>query len=211
MPPSMSDANGLHNEQVYESTEAAAAASVAEEQTSYQRTQQMLHGLSQQHEQFVAALERHGGRFLPGQEGGYTEWDRIAWDLEWTREEVKVYAYSYMMALRSHRDSDTDTDNLANVGAAGNGTASVSMDRVPVHGVLPDDWTLEERVLFDTLLARYLPANAVETRENPLDGSYEWEEQVAAMIPTRSTMEVRLRYRRFYSQRLFRSFQSNKK
>jgi hypothetical protein len=204
----MSDANGLHNEQVYESTDAAA--SVAEEQTSHQRTQQMLHGLSQQHEQFVAALERHGGRSLPGQEGGDTEWDRIAWDLEWTREEVKVYAYSYMMALRSHRDSDVGTDNIANAGASANGTASVSMDHVPVpvHGVLPDDWTLEERVLFDTLLARYLPQHAVDPEGN---SSFEWEEQVAAMLPTRSAIEVRLRYRRFYSQRLPRSSHSNKK
>ena len=57
----------------------------------------------------------------------------------------------------------------------------------------PQPWSLEESVLFDTLVATYLPVEDPE--------GYDWEELVAAQLPGRSATEIRRRWHQLLSRR----------
>jgi hypothetical protein len=96
----------------------------------------------------------------------------MASELDWTVEEVQTYAYRYMAALNADQSIHEEQDDEEN------------------ESTIVDAWSLEETILFDSLLAMYLPDGADSSTNDGLD----WEEQVAAQLPGRTPMQVRRRY-----------------
>lgn len=121
------------------------------------------------HDRFLASLERHGGSMTRH------TWSNMASDLDWTAEEVQTYAYRYMMALSTNQSKQEDQESGVNDSTNGNA------------------WSLEENILFDSLLAVFLPYG-IDSSTNGLD----WEEKVAAHLPGRTPMQVRRRYNFLY-------------
>lgn len=124
----------------------------------------------QRHDRFLASLERHGGSTTR------RTWSNMASELDWTVEEVQTYAYRYMTALSTDQSTQEEQEHNG-------GNESTNGDA----------WTLEENILFDSLLAVYLP-NGIDSSTNRLD----WEEHVAAHLPGRTPMQVRRRYNSRY-------------
>lgn len=138
------------------------------------------------HDRFVAALEKHG----PGSSG--QEWQNMSHELQWTVDEVKIYAFRYMHSLhqyhQTHRYPHHNVDHVVDHGDDANDTDEVDEDEKdededdekdeedederetkPPRNPLPPpppptrdecdgtEWSYQECILFDTLLAMHGP------------------------------------------------------
>eukprot|EP00591_Stephanopyxis_turris_P008113 CAMPEP_0195527060 /NCGR_PEP_ID=MMETSP0794_2-20130614/28501_1 /TAXON_ID=515487 /ORGANISM="Stephanopyxis turris, Strain CCMP 815" /LENGTH=124 /DNA_ID=CAMNT_0040657883 /DNA_START=175 /DNA_END=546 /DNA_ORIENTATION=+ len=114
------------------------------------------------HQRFIAALESHG----PGLTG--KEWTKMAASMGGRSvEEVKLYAYRYMLSLQStSRERPTmNGEQLESSLVAETSPTSYS------------DWSHDECILFETLLARY-------GSERDGGDDLRWERIAAAMGKT---------------------------
>ena len=146
------------------------------------------------HARFVESLERHAA---DGENVSRAAWSNMATELGWTVEHVQAYAYQYMMALNSP-DENRAEGQANNVQVRMNGSHDVSMsnnhhnENTTTNG--NTEWTVEEDILFDSLLAVYLPGDSSDNSSNR--NRLDWEEQVASRLPGRTPMQVRQRYNR---------------
>uniref|UniRef100_A0A7S2N5L5 Myb-like domain-containing protein n=1 Tax=Helicotheca tamesis TaxID=374047 RepID=A0A7S2N5L5_9STRA len=143
----------------------------------------------EQHERFIAALEQYGPQ------GTGWEWEHMASATGWTVDEVKLYAYRYMMALNETPSRHIDrSPSAANEGDnSSKGGHSPRQSGGDEKENEDDDWTFEERILFDTLLARHDGVNnSADVDYNPSVVS-RWE-NISALLPNRTSLQVRQRY-----------------
>jgi len=149
------------------------------------------------HARFVECLERHAG-----DNNGRAVWSNMASELGWTVEQVQSYAHRYMLTLNeatmSHGDQQNNTagDVIMNNGDNCDNETNGNSDS--------DEWTLEEDILLDSLLAAHLPcagASHNSNSHNNNNAALEWEEQVASRLPGRTPMQVRQRYNQLYGDR----------
>jgi hypothetical protein len=122
---------------------------------------------------FVRSLERHG-------EHGQA-FEKIAAELGWGEEQTMSYAKRYLLTLIEYENEQDESQLEQNQGDD--------------HGSADEDWTTEEAILFDTLLALYIPSVQGDARDMPeaVDGR-DWAQEIAARLPGRSVKEVKLRY-----------------
>lgn len=170
------------------------------------------HQQRSQHTSFVESLERHASG---NSNGGVSRavWASMATDLDWTVEQVQIYAYRYMMALNNNDDNREDSqhrpqekgdsgDVIMNDGANERSINSGNNEN-DVTSASPDtEWTLEEDILLDSLLAVYLPRENNRSTSSALsnnDGILDWEEQIASRLPRRTPIQVRQRYNTLYN------------
>eukprot|EP00521_Asterionellopsis_glacialis_P008531 CAMPEP_0195284634 /NCGR_PEP_ID=MMETSP0707-20130614/2769_1 /TAXON_ID=33640 /ORGANISM="Asterionellopsis glacialis, Strain CCMP134" /LENGTH=208 /DNA_ID=CAMNT_0040344009 /DNA_START=32 /DNA_END=658 /DNA_ORIENTATION=- len=158
------------------------------------------------HARFVACLERYGA------EGKYP-WQKIANELGddfgWDVRHVQKYAYQYLVTLLSFQDCTNDSitsnhynndpvpscyipqdepeDNNTNI----NIEKSDNDDND--NKLQQEEWSLEETILFDTLLARYY--NPMSSMDSSKVG---WEDQIAALIPLKTSYQVKQRFDQVY-------------
>lgn len=126
------------------------------------------------HDRFIASLEKHG------YDVASAAWASISGDLGWSTEEVKLYAYRYFLALQSVEEAEDQ-----------NSTTMQTSD-------LDGDWTLDEMVLFETLLVQLLPS-VTNARTFP-EGEIDWEERIASQIPSKTAQQVRQMYENRYQR-----------
>ena len=131
------------------------------------------------HERFVECLERHGPQF------NGNEWSLLATDLGWSEEEVQRYSYEYLSCLsavddHNHVKSETQRPTTTEDASTAKHGKPESANEV--------SWSPSECALFDTLVAVY--------RGSPDHGS--WAESVAASLPSKSTSDVKRRFRELY-------------
>jgi len=190
----------------------------ASEHEQQQQQQQQQHQTSEQeqHDRFISALERYGP-----QTTGW-EWENMATATGWTVDEVKLYAYRYMISLNavsnhnapssaaavteenysaeksgqinSHALIDSNKDGINIISEGPNDETNKEEDDCDDD----DEWTFEECVLFDTLLARYADNTKNESNEGGEedisgDGVSRWE-QISALLPNKTSLQVRNRY-----------------
>ena len=161
-------------------------------------TERQQDSLRSRHDVFVAALDMHGGDLTR------RDWSQFASDLGWSVDEVQSYAFQYLVSLlnsdrtRSARsdvsfdsyiDSSHSTKHEQPSAKSAEQHSTIKSNGVPNRksrsgSSLP--WTLDEVVLFDTLVATYFPI------KDP-DG-FDWEELVASHLPGRTATEVRRRW-----------------
>eukprot|EP00956_Cyclotella_meneghiniana_P018234 scaffold30235_cov67-Cyclotella_meneghiniana.AAC.2 len=98
----------------------------------------------QQHQEFIAALEKYGSR--SGSEDGTLAWHAMAEELNWPIEDVKVYAYSYFKAL----------------------TVNVQMKEKSAskNPKIQSSWTPDELLLLDCLMVKHCTTTNGPTQEN---------------------------------------------
>ena len=87
---------------------------------------------------FIAALEKHGS--------SPRTWDNIASELKWTKDDVKIYAYSYFKELVDDRNRNIG-HNLIENGDISNNSETTTDRRTT--------WSLQESILLDTLMFKY--------------------------------------------------------
>jgi hypothetical protein len=149
--------------------------------------------MRRRHDEFIECLERHGSNFSSNL------WPILAEELGWSVAEVQLYAYQYLTALLTTDSSSSLPSSTTHRGPMV-GPPSSSMNGGNSHSgrrlrdrtsrrarTATRPWSLEEIILFETLVATYMPAGDSE--------GYEWEELVAAQLPGRTTAEVRRRWR----------------
>lgn len=138
----------------------------------------------------------------------------MANELDWRLEQVQVYAYRYMLALLNNDDQSVDAaqaeqhDVLINGGQqyvlSMNGgqheTINNEANGNATNGIANHEWTWEEDVLLDSLLAVYLTEGNLPNSNNNHD-ALDWEEKVASHLPGRTPMQVRERYVQLYGDR----------
>lgn len=112
------------------------------------------------HARFIEMLEHHAGGSMARR-----VWKSIASDLGWTIENVQRHAFRYLSELQ-HRDEHQTNEVTVDCG--------------------DDEWSIEEDILLESLLAVHLPENG--------NSQLDWEERVAAHLPRRTPLEVRLRF-----------------
>jgi hypothetical protein len=149
--------------------------------------------MRRRHDEFTECLERHGSNFTSN------DWPILAEELGWSVAEVQLYSYQYFTALLMTDPSSSLPSSTTRRGPmVGPPSSSMNGDNSPNGRRLRDrmsrrartasrPWRLEEVILFETLVATYMPAGD--------SGGYEWEELVAAQLPGRTTAEVRRRWR----------------
>ena len=141
--------------------------------------------LRERHEQFIQCLESHG----PDLTGD--EWPIMAEELGWSIDEIQLHAYEYMRCL-----FETEPQQPLRAGPL----VSEAATQQTVRG---SPWTLEEDVLFETLVATYRTTacngNEGGSRSQSTDRElYDWEELVAAHLPGRTAAQVRQRFQELY-------------
>jgi hypothetical protein len=117
-------------------------------------------------------------------------------------EAVQLYSYRYMAALFATDPTSATTRTTTRT--VGNTTREArSNSRQPRDeqvnnsngGAITRPWSLEESILFDTSVARYMMTT------NGLGVSHgAWEQLVADEIPGRTSNEVQQRYRQLYGK-----------
>ena len=162
------------------------------------------------HEKFIEALEKFGG----GTDGN--EWRNMATYLDMSVWDVKLYAYSYMHQLCESDNDDDDDDDNTNGNApysAESAMESESLEDEDNSSILsrqqqqqpalipPDnnsmsdgylpyednvEWTCDEAILFDNLLALYLPTKSDEAISK-------WE-KISGLMPNKNSIQCRNRY-----------------
>lgn len=94
------------------------------------------------HDKFIAALETHGS--------SAGSWYAMASELEWTVEDVKVYAYSYFKALVQDRNVKNYDSLLIENGGQNKKIALPST----TDGTI-SSWSFHELILLDSLMVKY--------------------------------------------------------
>jgi len=152
--------------------------------------------LEMDHDRFIVALEKYGS------ESSGEEWYKMAQYLNWQIEEVKLYAYWYMHRL--HNSSSTSTSDNEKVvdNEAGREKSMIDAkdnNHVSENGENDDveEWTSQECILFDTLLATYRLCDdeTEKVEQDSIDtlASSRWK-KISAMIPNKSSTQCRNRY-----------------
>ena len=160
-----------------------------------------------QHARFLESLERHATS-SGGEQVSRAVWSRMASDLGWSVEQVQVYAYWYMMALAEDDDQaisqGEQQDNGGNnvIMNGGGHRNDNELNENLTNG--NSEWTLEEDILLESLLAVYLPLGYHTSSGNNTNNNHsglDWEEQVASRLPGKTPMQVRQRYRQLFGDR----------
>jgi len=153
----------------------------------------------ERHTRFLQSLERHAS----GDDVSRAAWSNMASELGWSVEQVQVYAYRYMMAL----NDESEDQSMPQQEHQANGDDVVMADNEEngsiMNGNSDNEWTLEEDILLDSLLAVYPPrcsANS-SSNNNSNHNALDWEEQVASRMPGKTPMQVRQRYNQLYGDR----------
>eukprot|EP00544_Gedaniella_sp_CCMP2646_P000532 CAMPEP_0202507032 /NCGR_PEP_ID=MMETSP1361-20130828/51506_1 /ASSEMBLY_ACC=CAM_ASM_000849 /TAXON_ID=210615 /ORGANISM="Staurosira complex sp., Strain CCMP2646" /LENGTH=152 /DNA_ID=CAMNT_0049141123 /DNA_START=125 /DNA_END=584 /DNA_ORIENTATION=- len=114
----------------------------------------------------------------------------MANELGWTVEHVQAYAYQYMMALNSPDENPAEGQaNDTHVSMNGRHDASMSNNNHGNGNVTNgnSEWTVEEDILLDSLLAIYHSGESLNYSLNR--NLFDWEEQVASSLPGRTPMQ----------------------
>lgn len=149
------------------------------------------------HKSFIEALERFGG----GNDGD--EWEKMAASLQSSVWEVKIYSYRYMHQLCN---SDETNECFSSVNTQEDNTTPMRQPQQPTlippdnittprgnHPVLDTDatdWTYDDSIVFDNLLALYPPS---KHDDNSNTSTTIWE-KISAMMPNKNSLQCRNRY-----------------
>lgn len=157
------------------------------------------------HEKFIEALEKFGG------DSDGNEWTKMATYLHMSVWDVKLYAYSYMHQLyesdNNNNNSDVgamyyDESTIEPVSLEEEENPSFLLRQQQQPTLIPPDnnsmsdgyltyeddieWTCDEAILFDNLLALYLPIESNESISK-------WE-NISALMPNKTSIQCRNRY-----------------
>lgn len=125
-----------------------------------------------QHKKFITSLEKHGS--AAGSEHGTLAWHAMAIDLDWSVEEVKIYAYNYFKILAKATDS--------------------TGMKPPSSSSSSSSWSFEEKVVFDSLMLKYAKdlkrSCGDQCNTNYFSQPTVWE-KIAASLPGKSAHECR--------------------
>ena len=158
------------------------------------------------HAQFIQCLEQHG----PNLTGN--EWPAMAEELGWSMQEVQLHAYQYLNNLFETDPDPVEESSISTNGASlptngaslptngglSNGHAGPPRQNRETQGSTSNaPWSLEEAVLFETLVITYKTTNGAGS-SNP--SGYTWDELVAAQLSGRTAAQVRRRYRQLYGR-----------
>jgi len=169
-----------------------------------------LHKLQGQHIKFVAALEKYGS------ESSGEEWDKMAQYLHWHLDEVKLYSYWYMHQLHYTASACAFACDEKVVGKTETKTSLFGSKSAKDDNHLSRDdeteddvreWTYQECILFDTLLATYDPHNIgqgdgqifTEKCKYIKASSMRWH-KMSAMIPNKTATQCCTRYQELYNR-----------
>jgi hypothetical protein len=150
----------------------------------------------QEHERFIAALEKHG-RVNTGE-----EFKLIAQELgsEWTSDRVKEYAFWYLNMLDSFNNKDADlpssrgNDYLNQEGIQSKDDLCRNYSNE--NGEEEQLWNHQECILYDSLLATH-PGGVTSISLAESDKIDRWG-KIAAMMPNKTAGQCRDRYLAFY-------------
>jgi len=157
-----------------------------------------------QHTQFITALERYGS------ESSGEEWDKMSLYLNWNKDEVKLYAYWYMHQLHHYKTSSDDDGNDIDKDAKVILTNEKRNDYYSDNSETEDnfgEWTHQECILFDTLLATYGPdeddheeddQRFQERKVKSMKNIMHWR-KIASMIPNKNSTQCWDRYFQLHS------------
>mmetsp|Transcript_21285 Transcript_21285/g.45478 ORF Transcript_21285/g.45478 Transcript_21285/m.45478 type:complete len:235 (+) Transcript_21285:103-807(+) len=119
------------------------------------------------HGRFVSALERHGS--------SAGAWRVMASELEWTVEDVKLYAYSYFKSLVRARNAKRCLAAENDVGQNEKKKGSPSSKSADGITVSPS-WSFHELILLDSLMVKYCQDLSC------LDGNEEIEDESSHFV-----------------------------
>lgn len=95
------------------------------------------------HDKFISALEKSDRRAWA--------WDAMASELNWTVEDVKVYAYSYFKALTKEKKFGNNDAPVRNGDGNRKNTNPPEADGTDQ----PSSWSFDELLLLDSLMVKY--------------------------------------------------------
>jgi hypothetical protein len=165
------------------------------------------------HALFIQCLEHHGSN-LTG-----NEWHVMAEELGWSIQEVQLHAYQYLNHL--FETDDDHHDHHPNPPVVEESSSSSPLPRTNGgksngHGGPPSPprreqetqgstsnnapWTLEEALIFETLVVTYKTTNGDDNSSGPNPSGYTWDDMVAAHLSGRTASQVRRRYRQLYGR-----------
>jgi hypothetical protein len=122
----------------------------------------------------------------------------MAEELGWSVEKVQLYAYQYMAALFATDPTFATNRTVGNTTRAARSNSRQPRDEQDNNsngGAITRPWSLEESILFDTSVARYM----MTTNGSGVSHGA-WEQLVADEMPGRTSNEVQQRYRQLYSK-----------
>merc|ERR1712043_63531 len=129
-------------------------------------------GSKETYERFTQALEKHGTCKK-------NAWDSISIEMGWSSKEVKEYAFQYMLKLHTLTSQNGNDGNvMIEIDAA---QTCFTPDHLKVEEVESKDWTFEECILFDNLMARYFNEN---------NNTHALVEKFSSLIPSKSEIEI---------------------
>ena len=119
------------------------------------------------HNDFISALEKYG----TSAEGA---WKSMAFDLNWTEEEVKVYAYSYFKSLVQDRKATLYDKRLVKNDEGGRKDYEKDQKKKKKKKVdkgndkdKTSSWSFHELVLLDSLMVKYCTdLNCLDVKKN---------------------------------------------
>ncbi len=164
----------------------------------------------EEHERFVKSLEKNG----LGMNGD--EWSLIADEMNWSVDDVKLYAYWYMYQLQNSnannqnivvtsRGSDRTggLEHINNTGDTGTSNTSRGSPELKLDETKPqnanhiddasvdgndNEWTYDESILFDTLSITY---DSTEM--------HRWE-RIASLIPNKDKKQCKELWEKLYGE-----------
>lgn len=132
------------------------------------------------HHQFIVALERYGP--MSGSEEGTLAWHAMAASLNWSVNDVKVYAYSYFKALTVRKDQCDGAKSCAQEKK----TAS------QVEASHASSWASDELVLLDSLVLEHCNsingAGQINGNNSFINSALIWQ-KIAANLPGRTPQD----------------------
>jgi hypothetical protein len=142
------------------------------------------------HDQFIRCLEQHGPNLIGN------EWPLMAEELGWSIQEVQLHAYQYLNNLFETDPDPVESSPPANGGRSNGHGGPPRRERETQGRASNAPWSLEETVLFETLVVSYKTTNG----EGSNPSGYTWDEMVAAQLSGRTAAQVRRRYRQLYGR-----------
>lgn len=175
--------------------------------TSKQQQQQ------QEHQNFISALEKYAAEMTGD------EWHLMASELNWTTEQVKLYALQYLHELSNElhgcrrpfassfivRKGDEEEQQGGDDDHEAVQEELLQQERQQQEEQQPQTetlWSLEEMILFDNLLVKYPNENKEQVQEQENEDTrrqpyYSRWDKIASMIPNKSAQHCKTRYQEY--------------
>mmetsp|Transcript_16706 Transcript_16706/g.31651 ORF Transcript_16706/g.31651 Transcript_16706/m.31651 type:complete len:197 (-) Transcript_16706:760-1350(-) len=185
-------------------------------QQQQQHQQQQQQQQQQEHQNFISALEKHAAEMTGD------EWHLMASELNWTTEQVKLYALQYLHELSNElhgcrrpfdssfiRQGDEEEQEGGDDDHEVVQEEFLQQERQQQEEQQPQTetvWSLEEMILFDILLVKYPNENEEQVQEQENEDArrqpyYSRWDKIASMIPNKSAQDCKNRYQEYIREK----------